>query len=136
MTDENNRANGRSSTPEQLERLETMLANRESGHPPEVIVEEQPIQRAAAPFSQRDHDLLLASVDHVASDWVVQLQNVRQNSERLELMVLERAAKLKNDVTQLFLLGTAVVKEAQRGDDIAARLAEELGKLAEDHKLS
>ena len=87
----------------------------------------------ATPFGQRDHDLMLKSVDRVAEEWVTQLQHVRKNSEELEAMVLQRAAKLKAELTQLFLLGHAVMNEAKRGDDVNAKLSEEIDKLAVEH---
>jgi hypothetical protein len=100
---------------------------REATQPPMIIAD------VAAPFSQREHELLLKSVDHVANDWVTQLQQVRHNSEALEQMVLQRASKLKADLTQLFLLGGAVVCEAKRGSDVNAKLTDEIEKLTEGH---
>jgi hypothetical protein len=89
----------------------------------------------AVPFAQRDHGLLLESVDRVTDDWVQQLKRVRHNSEQLEQMVLQRAAKLKGDLTQLFLLGGAVASEANRGDELNAKLADEIAKLTEEHSV-
>ena len=44
------------------------------------------------PFEQQAHDLLLRSIDQVASDWVHQLTRVRENSERVEELVLRRVS--------------------------------------------
>jgi hypothetical protein len=85
----------------------------------------------AVPFSQRDHDLLLESIDHVSTDWTGQLALVRKNSEAVEALVLQRAAKVKADITALYLLGHAAMQEARRGEQINAKLAMELEKLAE-----
>ena len=46
--------------------------------------------------------------------------------------MLERAAKVKADITALYLLGNAALAEAKRGDDVNAKLAHELDKLTED----
>ena len=82
------------------------------------------------PFDQKAHDLLQKSIDQVASDWVSELEHVRKNSKIVEQLVMERAAKVKADITQLYLLGSAAVAEAKRGDDVNARLADELDRMA------
>jgi hypothetical protein len=82
-------------------------------------------------FEQQAHDLLLESIDKVAHEWVDELQHIRSNSEQVEHMVLERIAKIKNDITQLYLLGNAAMVEAQRGDEINTKLSGELDKLRE-----
>ncbi|MBR0879664.1 MULTISPECIES: hypothetical protein [Bradyrhizobium] len=99
---------------------------REAARPTMAIAD------VAAPFSQREHDLLLERIDHVASDWVQQLQSNRHNSEQLEQLVIQRLSKLKADLTQLFLLGHAVTIEAKRGDDVNSKLTDEIAKLAEE----
>ena len=87
---------------------------------------------SATPFDQQAHDLMIKGVDQVATDWVEELARVRDNSSKVEQLVLERAAKVKNDITALYLLGSAVLAEAKRGDDVNARLASELEKLGEE----
>ena len=47
--------------------------------------------------------------------------------------MLERAAKVKADITALYLLGSAALAEAKRGDDVNVRLVSELDKLAEEY---
>jgi hypothetical protein len=101
-------------------------AEQQYGTPVREAMEPSPI-----PFGQQQHDLLLQSVDQVASDWVSELEHVRRNSEQVEQLVLERAAKVKSDLTMLFLLGQAALAEAKRGDEVNAKLADELAKLAE-----
>ena len=86
---------------------------------------------STAPFDQQAHDLLLHSIDQVAADWVSELEHVRLNSKQVEQLVLERAANVKSDITALYLLGTAALAEAKRGDEVNAKLAGELDKLAE-----
>jgi hypothetical protein len=84
---------------------------------------------SSEPFEQRAHDLMHESIDQLCADWVHQLELVRQNSERIEQLVLEQAAKVKSDLTQLYLLGKAAAAEAQRGDQVNQKLARELGAL-------
>jgi hypothetical protein len=86
---------------------------------------------SARPFDQKAHDLMLQSIDQVAADWISELAHVRQNSEQVEQLVLQRAAKVKADITALYLLGNAAMAEARRGDNVNAKLADELDKLAE-----
>jgi hypothetical protein len=74
---------------------------------------------------------MIKGIDQVATDWVAELEHARQNSKRVEQLVIERAAKVKNDITALYLLGSAALAEAKRGDDINAKLTTELDKLSE-----
>lgn len=124
--------NGTAQTPvdldvAQLERDVQRLAGRE----PAIQVQEQ-LTPSEKPFDQKAHDLMIKGIDQVATDWVGELEHVRENSKRVEQLVLERAAKVKADITALYLLGSAALAEAKRGDDVNARLASELDKLAED----
>ena len=84
------------------------------------------------PFGQQAHDLLLRSIDRVASDWVHQLARFRENSERVEEIVLQRVSAVKAQITALYVLGGAAMAEAQRGDDVNHKLASELDKLTVD----
>ena len=81
------------------------------------------------PFEQQAHDLLLRSIDQVATDWVQQLTHVRENSERVEQLVLQRVSAVKAQITALYVLGNAAMSEARRGDDVNEKLATELDKL-------
>jgi hypothetical protein len=92
----------------------------------------QSMSEIAVPFSQREHDLMLEAVDHVAGDWVSQLRAERQATEALEQRVLERLGKLKNDLTQLFLLGNAVCGKVRRDQEFNEQLHAEIDKLAEE----
>jgi hypothetical protein len=114
--------------PDELVKSIGDLVNKRPAPPPKP---QMTMADVAAPFSQRDHDLLLQSIDHVAEDWVAQLNEVRHNSEAVEQLVLQRAAKVKADITQLYLLGHAAMAEAKRGADVNAKLVTELEKLAE-----
>jgi hypothetical protein len=98
---------------------------------PSIQVQES-LPPSATPFDQKAHDLMIKGIDQVATDWVGELQHVRENSKKVEQLVLERAAKVKNDITALYLLGNAALAEAKRGDDVNERLSAELDKLAED----
>jgi hypothetical protein len=91
----------------------------------------EPLQPSEQPFDQKAHDLLIRSIDQVATDWVSELEHVRGNSKKIEQLVMERAAKVKADITALYLLGSAALAEAKRGDDVNHRLADELDKLSE-----
>jgi hypothetical protein len=88
-------------------------------------------QPSARPFDQKAHDLLLQSIDQVADDWVTELTHVRRNSEEIEKLVLQRASKVKVDITALYLLGNAALAEARRGEEVNSKLAGELDKLIE-----
>jgi hypothetical protein len=87
---------------------------------------------ADEPFGKQEHDLLLKSIEHIANDWLAQLEHVRRNSYAVEALVLERAAKLRSDITGLFALGNAVMQEAQRGEQVNAGLTRELEKMSEE----
>lgn len=103
---------------------------RLAGHQPSIQVQES-LTPSALPFDQKAHDLMIKGIDQVATDWVGQLEHTRQNSKQVEQLVLERAAKVKADITALYLLGSAAQAEAKRGDEINQRLASELDRLSE-----
>lgn len=103
---------------------------RLAGREPSIQVQEL-LTPSALPFDQKAHDLMIKGIDQVATDWVGQLEHSRQNSKQVEQLVLERAAKVKADITALYLLGSAAQAEAKRGDEINQRLASELDRLSE-----
>ena len=95
---------------------------------PQVLEHPAP---SSKPFDQEAHNLLLQSIDQVAADWVSELSHVRHNAEQVEALVLQRATKVKADITALYLLGHAALAEAKRGDEVNAKLADEPDRLAE-----
>lgn len=86
---------------------------------------------SAAPFDQKEHDRLLKSLDQFASDCASEMEHVRSNSKVVEQLVMERTAKIKADITSLYLLGAAARAEAKRGDEVNERLADELDRMME-----
>ncbi|KYK50095.1 hypothetical protein A1D31_22555 [Bradyrhizobium liaoningense] len=122
--------NGQQSYPEVAAELLELAAR--NARQPSIRVRES-TQPSLEPFDQEAHDLLLKSIDQVATDWIEQLENVRQNSKAVEQLVLERAAKVRADITALYLLGAAAQAEAKRGNEVNARLTDELDKLMEQH---
>jgi hypothetical protein len=123
----------RNGEPADLEEELSQLALREAariGNQAKIVHETE--APPTIPFTQHEHDLLLKTIDQVAGNWVDELKHVRLNSEQVEQLVLERAAKVKADLTMLFLLGNAVRAEAQRGEEVNAKLAGELEKLTEE----
>ncbi len=100
---------------------------------PSIQVQEL-LPPSALPFDQKAHDLMIRGIDQVATDWVGELEHARENSKKVEQLVLERAAKVKADITALYLLGSAALAEAKRGDGVNERLSAELDRLAEDRR--
>jgi hypothetical protein len=122
--------NGTQSYPEVAAELLELAAR--NARQPSIQVRES-TGPSLEPFDQQAHDLLLKSIDQVATDWINQLEHVRQNSKAVEQLVLKRAAKVRADITALYLLGSAAQAEAKRGNEVNARLTDELDKLMEDH---
>ena len=77
-------------------------------------------------FEQQAHTLMLESVDRITQQWVAELGHVRANMDTIEQMVIAQAAKVKDEITKLHLLGVSAMKEAQRGHEVAHTLAAEL----------
>ncbi|WP_166294372.1 hypothetical protein [Bradyrhizobium sp. 2S1] len=98
---------------------------------PSIRVQEL-VKAKIQPFDQQSHDQMIKSVDQLATDWVSQLEHSRQNNKAVEQLVLERAAKLRHDITVLHVLGAAARAEAARGDEVNSKLAQEIDKLGED----
>jgi hypothetical protein len=115
---------------DELQALAERDAQRMAAREPSVHVQEL-LTPSALPFDQKAHDLLLKSIDQVTTDWITELEHVRRNSKQVEQLVMERAAKIRIDITKLFLLGAAAQAEALRGDEVNHQLAGELDKLIE-----
>jgi hypothetical protein len=91
------------------------------------------VSDGGVPFDQKTHTLMLESVDRITQQWVGELNRVRDNSKIIEQMVISQAAKSKEELTKLHLLGTQAMKEAQRGHEVLEHLAEEIdGMMAEN----
>lgn len=89
---------------------------------------------AGSPFEQKTHTLMMESVDRITQQWVDELNNVRNNSKVIEQMVIQQAAKTKDELTKLHLLGTQAMREAQRGHEVLEHLATEIdGMMADRH---
>jgi hypothetical protein len=123
--------NGIPQRPVDLDEAAEQVRNEMQRIAPSITVQE-PTLASGTPFDQKAHDLMIKGIDRVATDWVGELEHVRENSKKVEQLVLERAAKVKADITALYLLGSAALAEAKRGDDVNERLANELDKLSED----
>lgn len=78
------------------------------------------------PFDQRAHDLMIASVDRIAQQWIAELVRVRDNTKALEQMVIEQVTAVKTSLTRLHLLGAQTMCEASRARDVVGQLAQEL----------
>jgi hypothetical protein len=79
------------------------------------------------------HDLMHNTVDKICEEWIVELQQVRANSERVEQLVLEQAAKVKGEISQLFVLKEIAAEHARHGDEVNQKLLRELATLQERH---
>ena len=123
--------NGTDQHPVDLDEVAQDIKRLAAAREPSIQVQE-PTSLGGKPFDQQAHDLMIKGIDQVATEWVGELEHVRENSKKVEQLVLERAAKVKADITALYLLGSAALAEAKRGDDVNHRLANELDKLAED----
>jgi len=117
---------------ETAEQVRRLAATSVRGPSSEIHALEPGPSLAGKPFDQHAHDLMIQGIDQVATEWVGELVHVRENSKKVEQLVMERAAKVKTDITALYLLGSAVLAEAKRGDDVNARLVSELDKLNEE----
>ena len=118
---------------EAAEQVRRLAASAVAGGPSsEVHVLEPVASLSGKPFDQHAHDLMIKGIDQVATEWVNELEHTRENSKKIEQLVMERAAKVKADITALYLLGSAALAEAKRGDDVNERLAHELDKLSEE----
>ena len=77
----------------------------------------------SAPSPERVHDLLNNSIEQIAQGWVDQLTALRQNTERLESLLLSHVASAKANITKLHELGEQVAAEAERGRQVCEQLA-------------
>ena len=85
------------------------------------------------PFDQNTHTLMMESVDRITQQWVGELNNVRDNTKVVEQMVISQAARAKDELTKLHLLGVQAMKEAARGQEVVQHLGDELDAMMSDH---
>jgi glutamate synthase domain-containing protein 1 len=97
-----------------------------------ITVVERVAEDGSGPFEQKSHDLMNASVDRITQQWVDELGRVRDNTKVVEQMVITQAAKVKDELTRLHLLGVQAMREAQRGHEVSQHLAEELDAMMAD----
>jgi hypothetical protein len=122
--------NGHPSTPfEKVEHEIRALAGAEPSHRTEPPQQIALIPQETTQHPDEMHDLMHKTVDKVCDDWVAELKRVRENSERVEQLVLEQAAKVKEEISQLFVMKGIAAEEARRGDEVNQRLMSELTAL-------
>jgi hypothetical protein len=91
------------------------------------------VSDAGTPFEQKSHTLMMESVDRITHQWVDELNSVCNNAKVIEQMVIAQAAKTKNELTKLHLLGTQAMQEARRGHEMLTRLADEIDGMMTEH---
>jgi len=94
------------------------------------------VSDGGAPFEQQAHTLMTESVDRITQQWIGELNRVCDNTKIIEQMVIAQAAKTKDELTRLHLLGVQAMKEAQRGHEVAERLADELEAMMAEKTLN
>ena len=87
---------------------------------------ERMVSDSATPFEQKTHTLMLESVDKITQQWVDEMISLRDNTKIIEQMVIAQAAKTKDELTRLHLLGVQAMRETQRGHQVIQQLGEEL----------
>jgi hypothetical protein len=107
------------------------LAGRIREHQGLSVVER--VSDNGVPFDQKTHTLMMESVDRITQQWVGELNHVRDNTKTVEQMVIAQAAKAKDELTKLHLLGTQAMKEAQRGQEVVQHLGDELDAMMMEH---
>jgi len=117
-----------------IEDIKTLAGQIERDHAtPNEMTVIAAVRNIGPPFEQKSHTLMLESVDKIILQWVAELNTVRENTKIVEQMVMTQAAKVKAEVTKLHLLGVQAMKEAQRGNEVALHLADELDTMMADH---
>lgn len=91
------------------------------------------VRDLGTPFDQKAHTLMMESVDRVTQQWVGELTHVRENTQIVEQMVIAQAAKAKDELTKLHLLGMQAMKEAQRGQEVVQHLGNELDAMMAEY---
>ena len=105
------------------------IAARETAPASNAVIEK--VAPALAPFEQQTHTLMMESIDRIAQQWLEQLKRVRDNTVVIEQLVISTAAKAKDDITRMHLLGAQVMKEAQRGEEVCLHMADGLDQIME-----
>ncbi len=69
------------------------------------------------------HTLLNASVEKIAQGWIDELSALRENTNRLESLLMAHVASTKASINQLHEMGAQIASEAARGREVCERLA-------------
>ena len=101
--------------------------------PPSLTAPLERVDDRERPFEQKAHTLMLESIDRITQQWVGELGQVRDNTQTIEEMVLAQAAKVKEEITKLHLLGVQAMKEAHRGHEVTQYLGEQLETMMTGH---
>ena len=117
---------------EELAEMAQRDAERIASRSTTVVVQELP-EPSTLPFEQTAHDLMLKSIDQVAADWVSELTHARDDFHATEQIVLQCVARVKANITQLYLIGNFARASRQRGIEANAKMVSELDKLMETH---
>jgi hypothetical protein len=91
------------------------------------------VREDCLPFDQATHTLMMESVDRITQQWVGELNHVRDNTKVVEQMVISQAARAKDELTKLHLLGVQAMKEAARGQEVVRHLGDELDAMMSEH---
>ena len=86
-----------------------------------------------APQAEDIHTLLSASVEKIAQGWVDELTALRDNTTRLESLLMAHVASTKANIAKLHELGGHIAAEAERGRQVCDKLAEGIEQLTQAH---
>lgn len=132
MPEINGQQSGALNELEELAEMAQRDAERIANRSTTVVVQEWP-EPSSQPFDQAAHDLMLKSIDQVAADWVSELTHARDDFHATEQLVLQCVAKVKTNLTQLYLIGNFARASRQREVEANIKMVSELDKLMESH---
>jgi hypothetical protein len=82
----------------------------------------QTVQQPLQP--ENIHTLLNASVEKIAQGWIDELAALRENTSRLESLLMAHVASTKANINRLHDLGAKIANEAARGREVCDQITE------------
>jgi hypothetical protein len=84
------------------------------------------------PLEEQSHLAMHAMVDKLVDQWVAEFARTREQTVVLEQMVISQAAKVKNEITRMHLLGIQTMREAEHAHEVNQHIADELDSMMEN----
>lgn len=125
--------NGHDEEAELAARDAARIAAREPEMPPATAdligVSPESLDHAEAAFNQQQHDAILSGLDSYAQSYDHKVEDMNSVNRRLANDMLKQVAKVKDEITTMWLLGAAIDSKVRSDTAFVEKSERELEKL-------